>query len=281
MNSIERAMERLQKLNIAYKQDGAITPSMANNKTNVTQFASKSEAKLQLDFKSLAQEGYLTPNTMRGDMAEAYRLLKRPVLMNAKGKDDMQIKYGNLILITSALPGEGKTFTAFNMTMSIALERNNTVLLVDSDLTRHSLTSLVGLNDAPGLTDVLLDPQIDLGDIIVSTNVPQFKLIPAGHPHSDATELLASKKMHAIACELSARYSDRIVLFDAPPLLPTSQAIILTTLMGQILVVVEEGKNSKAIIQEAVSLLDENKIIGMVLNRCHRLFGSKHYGGYY
>ncbi|HJW28048.1 MAG TPA: hypothetical protein VJ508_02235, partial [Saprospiraceae bacterium] len=154
MNSIERAMERFQEVNIAYKQDGAIAPSIANNKTSVVQFVPDSKPNFQLDFKSLARKGYLTPNTTHGDMAEAYRILKRPVLMNVKSNDSIQVKHSNLILITSALPGEGKTFTAFNLAMSIAFERDNTVLLVDTDLTRHSLTNLLGLNNAPGLTDV-------------------------------------------------------------------------------------------------------------------------------
>jgi exopolysaccharide/PEP-CTERM locus tyrosine autokinase len=255
--------------------------NFSKNQSTKLQFAPEIKAELQLNFKALALAGYLTPNTMQGDLAEEYRFLKRPLLMNASSKQDEQLKYGNLIAITSALPGEGKTFTSFNLAMSIALERDNTVLLIDSDLTKRSLTGLVGLNAALGLTDVLLNPQIDLRDIIVSTNVPKLKFIPAGRTHPDATELLASEQMHAMTCELSARYSDRIVLFDAPPLLTTGQAMILTALMGQILVVVEEGKTPQPVIQEAVSLLDEDKVIGMVLNRCHRLFGSKRYGGYY
>ncbi|NTX00111.1 MAG: AAA family ATPase [Geobacteraceae bacterium] len=238
------------------------------------------KAKLQLNFKALARAGYLTPNTMQGDLAEEYRLLKRPLLMNASGKQDEQIKYGNLIVITSALPGEGKTFTALNLAMSIALERDSTVLLIDSDLTKRSLTGIVGLNDALGLTDVLLNPQLGLHKVIVDTNVPKLRLIPVGQIHRDATELLASEQMRAMTHELSGRYSNRIVLFDAPPLLSTSQTIVLTNLMGQILVVVEEGKTLQPVIQEAVSLLDEDKVIGMVLNRHHRLFGSKYYGYY-
>jgi protein-tyrosine kinase len=279
VNSIQRAMERLnQKVGSAYKPDVATPLSMADGKASTKpQSTPEIKAKHQLNFKALARAGYLTPNTMQGDLAEEYRLLKRPVLMNANGRQDAQLKYGNLILITSALPREGKTFTSFNLAMSITLERDNTVLLIDSDLTKRSLTGLVGLNDALGLTDVLLNPQLDLRDVIVSTNVPKLSLIPAGQTHRDATELLASEQMQAMACELSARYSDRIVLFDAPPLLVTSQTIVLTTLMGQILVVVEEGKTLQHVIQEAVSLLDEDKVIGMVLNRCRRSSGSKYY----
>lgn len=235
------------------------------------------QAAVQINFAALALDGYLTPDTMRGELAEEYRLLKRPLLTTANGLNDPTLRYGNPILITSALPGEGKTFTAFNLAMSIALELDKTVLLVDSDITRHSLTGLAGLNDTLGLTDVLLDEHLDLADVILSSNVPKLKLIPAGRTHRDATELLASKRMQTMVRELSERYNDRIVLFDAPPLLTTSQAIVLTNLMGKILVVVEEGKTPQHIIQEAVSLLGKNKAIGMVLNRCVHLFTRNYY----
>ena len=160
MNSIEKAMERLNwERGIASGRDVVTPLSMADSKVSTKpQFAPESKAKLQLNFKALAGAGYLTPNTMQGDLAEQYRLLKRPLLMNASGRQDAQLKYSNLIVITSALPEEGKTFISLNLAMSIALERDNTVLLIDSDFTRRSLTGLVGLNDALGLTDVLLNP---------------------------------------------------------------------------------------------------------------------------
>jgi exopolysaccharide/PEP-CTERM locus tyrosine autokinase len=280
--TIERAMERLnQNLGIASKRDVVTPRLMADSKKNTKpEVTPEIKVKAQLNFKALARAGYLPPNAMQGDLAEEYRFLKRPLLMNASGNQNEKLKYGNLIVITSALPGEGKTFTSLNLAMSIALAQDNTVLLVDSDLRKRSLTGLVGLNDALGLTDVLLNPQLGLHNVIIDTNFPKLRLIPAGQPYRDATELLASEQMRAVACELSRRYNNRIVLFDAPPLLASSQTIVLTNLMGQILVVVEEGKTLQTVIQEAVSLLDEDKVIGMVLNRSRHLFGSKHYGGY-
>ena len=284
MNIIERAMERLNQENLSIRSDrDKVMPlSEANRKINTQpKFASEIKTTLQLNFKALARANYLTPTTMQCELAESYRLLKLPLLMNVSSKQNSQLKYGNLIVITSALPGEGKTFTSFNLAMSIALERDNTVLLIDCDLMKRSLTSLVGLNGALGLTDVLLNPQINLRDIIISTNVPKLSLIPAGQPSPDTTELLASEKMQALVDELSAYESNHIVLFDAPPLLATSQAVLLTTLVGQILIVVEEGKTPQSAIQEAVSLLDEDKVIGMVLNRSRCLSGSKRYEDYY
>ena len=292
MNSIERAMERLSReQDKAYKREVAIPfPVAAGDKAHTEprssaepRSAPASKTNLELNFEVLAQAGYLTPATMNGDLAEEYRLLKRPLLLNAGARDEEKLEDGNLIAVTSALPNEGKTFTTFNLAMSIAMELDNTVLLVDSDLIRRSLTHLVGLDNALGLTDVLLDLRIDPGDIIVNTNVPKLRLIPAGRTHHHTTELLASEQMQTLTAELSARYNDRIVLFDTPPVLTTSQAGVLAALMGQILLVVEEGKTSQYAIEDAIERLDvaEDKVIGMVLNRCRHSFGKEVYGDYH
>lgn len=298
MNSIERAMERLNReQDKAYKREIAIPfPVAAGDKAYIesrsntesrssteSQSATASKATIELNFEVLAQAGYLIPATMHGDLAEEYRLLKRPLLLNASVRDEEKLEDGNLIAVTSALPNEGKTFTAFNLAMSIAMELDNTVLLVDSDLIRRSLTQLVGLDNALGLTDVLLNPQINPGDIIVNTNVPKLRLIPAGRAHRHTTELLASEQMQILTAELSARYDDRMVLFDTPPVLTTSQAGVLTALMGQILMVVEEGTTPQYAIEDAIERLDvaEDKVIGMVLNRCRHSFGKEIHGDYY
>jgi exopolysaccharide/PEP-CTERM locus tyrosine autokinase len=238
-------------------------------------------SELRLDFKVLSESGFLTPDTMSCPLAEEYRHLKRPLLTNAIGRGEVPIDGANLIAITSSLPGQGKTFTAFNLAMSIAMERDVAVLLVDADLIGSGLTRRVKLQGRPGLTDLLLEPQIRLHDVIVNTNVPNFRILPAGRHFRDVTELLASERMRDITTELSARYRDRVVLFDAPPLLATSQAMVVTTLTGQVLVVVEEGKTPQRAIQQAISLLDENKIIGMVLNNCLRSSKKRYYESYY
>ncbi|MFO1431832.1 MAG: XrtA-associated tyrosine autokinase [Candidatus Competibacteraceae bacterium] len=286
MNSIERAMERLNReQDKVYKREIAIPfPVPVGDKAGPEpRAASAKKTSLELNFRALARAGYLTPATMHGDLAEEYRLLKRPLLLNANAEGNEKLEYGNLIAVTSALPNEGKTFTAFNLAMSIAMELDKTVLLVDSDLIRRSLTHLVGLDKALGLTDVLLDPHLDLGDVIVNTNIPKLRLIPAGRTHRHTTELLASEQMQILTAELSARYDDRIVLFDTPPVLTTSQASVLAALMGQILMVVAEGKTSQYAIEDAIERLDvdEDKVIGMVLNRCRHSSSRDVYGDYY
>jgi exopolysaccharide/PEP-CTERM locus tyrosine autokinase len=234
-----------------------------------------------LDFAGLRRIGYLTPDAVESRLAEELRILKRPVLLNAFGKTPVPIDRSNLIVVTSALPNEGKTFTSINLAMSIAQERDSTVLLIDGDLIERSITRFFGLTEVEGLTDVLLNYEKDLSLVIGRTNVPKLRIIPAGRGHPEATELLASEQMERIANELSARYPDRVVIFDAPPLLATSQAVVLTKLVGQILVVVEEGRTTQPILQEALDLLDPDKVVGMALNKCRSARAWSHYGGYY
>jgi len=145
---------------------------------------------------------------------------------------------------------------------------------------KASLSRMLGLEGNLGLVDLLVNPELELSDLIVSTDIPRLKILPAGRPNVHSTELLASDNMKALAKELAAQYSDRVLLYDAPPLLATSQAKVLTNLMGQILLVVEVGKTPQELVVESATQLDKNKIIGVVLNKSRR-FSRSYYGGYY
>lgn len=282
MNIIETAMARLkQQRDSEFSPDVATPlPMLAEKAGAKLHIANQAKAEFKINLTKLKRLGYLTPDTMQSAFAEEYRLLKRPLLMNANAQIEEEVENKNIIGVTSALPEEGKTFTALNIAMSIAMELNTTALLIDGDLIKHSLSHLIEMDKLPGLIDVLHNPSMDLHHIILNTNIPNLRLIPAGHLATNATELIASQRMQDIVCELSTRYSDRIVIFDTPPLLATSQAVVLAGLMGQILMVVEEGKTQQHSIQEAVSLLDKNKIIGMVLNKCQRRSSDKYYHTY-
>lgn len=234
-----------------------------------------------LDYASLERRGFLTPNLVHRKIADEYRAIKRPLLANVVGKSGEKIENGNVIMVVSALPSEGKTFTSFNLAISIAMEKNNTVLLVDSDIIKPSLSEMLGLQDYPGLTDVLLNPGIGLADVIVKTNVPKLNVIPAGSNHMHSTELLASLEMERVANEIAQRYTDRIIIFDAPPVLVTTEAPVLTRLAGQILVVVEAGRTEQNLVKEAVEQLDNTKVIGMVLNKSRVAQAESHYGSGY
>lgn len=234
-----------------------------------------------LDFADLKLKGFLTPGSMQSRTAEEYRIVKRLLLMSAFGKGATQIERGNAIAVTSALEGEGKTFTSLNLAISIAQEQDSTVLLIDTDLSRRTLSKLFHAGEAKGITDLLADPTMELGEVIGKTNIDKLRFIPAGSVKLNAAELLASEQMELVVRELVNRYEDRIILFDSTPLLATSQAIVMTHLVGQVLMIVHEGRTPQAALQEAIALIDDDILVGMVLNRCSGVKGSSTYGGYY
>ncbi len=239
---------------------------------------------VKLDMAYLKHQGLLTPDMPRSTLAEEYRMIKRPLLINAFGEGATIVENGNLIMVTSALPGEGKTFTAINLAMSVAMEMDRTVLLVDADIARPALTQHFGFVEELGLTDLLVEESVDFTDVLVRTDVPKLTILPAGTRHHNATELLASEYMRRLAAELSRRYPDRVVIFDTPPLLATSQASVLARLVGQVVVVVESGRAPRHLVKEALARIDATEIVGLLLNKTGQEFGSDYYyygyGGY-
>jgi Mrp family chromosome partitioning ATPase len=164
-----------------------------------------------LDYRHLKKGGYLTPSEHYTALAEEYRLIKRHILANAFGKGAAPVDKGNLVVITSSLSGEGKTYTSINLAMSMAMEMDSTVLLVDGDILKAEMSRDLGIEDQPGLME-LLKPQghkYQVSDVILSTDLPKLKIIPAGRLQVNSTELLASERMRQITEELSKRYENR------------------------------------------------------------------------
>jgi protein-tyrosine kinase len=233
---------------------------------------------LSINWASMQERGMLTPEMARSQMAEEYRIIKRPLLMNAFPDGDNGIEHANLILVTSSVPGEGKTFTAANLALSIAMEREKWVLLVDADVAKPSVSKLLGIKPQAGLIDMLVGSGLTLSDTIIKTDIPNFSILPAGALHQHSTELLASDAMKRLVKELSDRYPDRIVIFDSPPLLAATQAPVLANLVGQVVLVVESEVTPQYIIQESISKLESCKVLGCVLNKVKKGFGFTYYG---
>jgi len=242
----------------------------------------ESKQVLAIDKTSLAERGYLIDTGERKNIKEEFRQIKRKLLNNAFGKASKTLNNSNLIMVSSAKPNEGKTFVSINLALSIALEQDKTVLLIDADVLRPSLYRELGLEQTSGLIEYLLDRNVQASDVIYNTNIDNLKLIPAGKPHHLSNELLASEKMATLAKELATRYPDRIVIFDCPPLIGVSETLVLANLMGQALVVVEESKTSIANIKAATENLNEDLALGLVLNKAIRshkdLYGYYGYG---
>ena len=282
MNSIEKAVKRLMSGSRAEDNKAVGQASVAmENFQPYDPHLDSGNAVCHIAVEKLKDFGFLTPDSPDQKLAEEYRTLKRPLLVNAFNTGAGKVEYSNSVMITSAIEGEGKTYTAFNLAISMSMERNNTVLLIDSDVIKGSLSKLLGLENRHGLVDLLANPELNLSDVIVSTDIPRLKVLPAGRPNIHSTEFLASSEMKRLADEMSRRYPDRIILFDAPPLLATSQAKVLTSVAGQILMVVEAGMTPQELVKDSISQLDSNKIIGVVLNKSRTSPGKNYYGGYY
>jgi len=235
---------------------------------------------IQLDLDALSASGIVSPHAPRTQVADQYRVVKRPLIKNAMGKGASMVDNGNLIMITSALPGEGKSFTAINLAMSIAMEMDNTVMLVDADVARPSVMRMLGLPSSPGLLDIVVDESMDLSSVLLKTNVDKLTILPSGTPHPRATELLASDAMARLLNDMAARYADRIIIFDSPPLLLTTESRVLATHMGQIVMVVHAGKTLQAEVKQALSTIDACPVKLMLLNKTSHLFKDSFRYGY-
>jgi exopolysaccharide/PEP-CTERM locus tyrosine autokinase len=233
---------------------------------------------IDIDFLRLKARGFVTPDAGASQIAEEFRVIKRPIIRNAVGR--AAVKHGNLIMVTSALPSEGKTFTSLNLALSIATEIDSTVLLVDGDVAHPSIPEIIGAPHGPGLLDLLTRDDLDFADALVKTNIEKLSLLPAGTRHRRSTELLASEQMASLLREIASRYRDRIVIFDSPPLLATTEARVLATNMGQIVMVVAADATSQHAVTQALSTIDGCEVVLMVLNKASRTDVGTYYGYY-
>lgn len=253
-------------------------PADASDSILPADAAGGASRKVHIDLARLAAAGYLTPEAPRARIADEFRVVKRPLLEQI-GRTSGQIGW-NLLMVSSALPGEGKTFVSINLAMSLAMELDKTVLLVDADVARPAVLSRLGLPQSSGLMDLLTDPAVGVADVMLRTNVPKLSILPAGRPHARATELLASESMQRLLAELSTRYSDRILVFDAPPLLPSTESRVLASQVGQVVLVVEANHTSQRTLEQALATVEQCPTVWPLLNKVSRSeVGSYH--GYY
>jgi exopolysaccharide/PEP-CTERM locus tyrosine autokinase len=297
MSIIEKALNKAkdegQKLNNAtdfYSDCGKNADAKSNsldNKPIVTVNPTLGTKKEQLpvnkeitdiDWTRLAELGFVAPGDSNTQAIEEYRNIKRPLVSNAFGKGSEGIARANLILITSSLPGEGKTFTAINLALSIANERDRQVLLIDADVARPSVSKVLGIKSSPGLIDYLDGQDVTFSDIALNTSMPGFRVIPAGKLHKHSTELLSSNRMALFVEELSRRYPDRLVIFDSPPLLAATQGEILAKLVGQVVLVIEAEKTMQSVVMESVDKLASCDVVLAVFNKTKRNMDAGYYG---
>jgi len=240
-----------------------------------------SDQTLRLHLEGLRARGMVMPTGAPTQASQEFRIIKRPLLANAFGRNGQPpARNGKRIMVTSAFPGEGKSFCAINLAMSIAAERDHGVILVDADVARPSIPQELGVEVDIGLMDWLTDGSRDISRLVRSTNIDTLSLLPAGRPNEHATELLASEAMGRLLEQLSQRYPDCILIFDSPPLLVTTEARVLASYMGQIVMVVEAGKTPRSAVSEALETIGSHEIIGLVLNKADKIETSGYYQGY-
>lgn len=230
---------------------------------------SKTKETIFIDEEHLQSQGMVCVrnNGRKYRVNDEFRAIKHKLVNNAFGPGAASQKNGNLIMISSATANEGKTFCSINLALMLSLEKNKSVLLVDADVLNPSVNKTLKAENRPGLIDYLTGDVSNVESIIYNTSIPNLRLMPSGESHHLSYELLASDKMLDFAQELANRYSDRIVLFDCPPLLGVIETISLSKLVGQVVVVVEHNKTKMSSIKEAVSQLDSRLAIGFVVNK--------------
>lgn len=210
--------------------------------------------------------------------ANYYRQIKRPILEKAFTPGEPP--ESRLVLLTSALPGDGKTFTSINLAFSMARERDSSVLLIDADIPKPNVSRILGLQSDSGILDALVDETLDPDSLVLRTDVPGLEVLPSGAPVENASELLTSARMKQIALRLCSANPRRLVLLDAPPLLLSSEARALLTVPGQVVLVVRAGKTPRHAVRDAVDLVEEDRLTGLVLNEGRGGLSDGYYYGY-
>jgi protein-tyrosine kinase len=285
MSLVEQAMARMRhstgddKLE---KTDALPPPSSAPTVTQSVSEPPQNTKRLTVDINSLRAGGYLPEEGKDREFADHYRQIKRPLIQKAFASDAAgAIADPRLIMVTSGLPGDGKTFTSINLAFSMARERDVSVLLVDTDLLKPHVSKIFGVKEEPGLTDALVDDTLSIESLIVATSVRGLSILPAGTPAEGITELLHSNRMRHIAKSLLAQNPRRIVLLDSPPLLITSEGPALASIAGQIVLVVRAGQTPRRAVQDAIGLIDSERAGGIVLNEARvGVMQGYYYGSY-
>jgi len=234
---------------------------------------------LVLDRGRLAGFGIAIPSAARSRTVEEFRLIKRNLVGAWSQKDLMADRRASrLIMVTSARPGEGKTFTALNLALAFASERSVKALLVDVD-TQHSTTpEILGIERNKGIVDVLAG-NLELPEVLIQTNIPNLMILPAGRGGPHVPELLSSPEMGALLDEMTQRLPDHYLIIDTPPCMASSDAAALAPLVGQIVFVVEANNTQQGEIEAALSTLSTCPRISLLLNKSDSL-ATEHFGSY-
>ena len=236
----------------------------------------------RINRKHLREQAMIVPEGSVTGLMEEFRIIKRQLLLQAA-----DLRRGGMgpaaqrVLICSPLPGEGKTYSAVNLALAIAAEKECEVVLVDADFAKPSVLSTLGLPGGPGLMDALTDPAIDVADCVLGTDIAGLWVLPAGDATNSDTEFLATTRARQVFDRLVQGAPNRIVLFDSPPALAASPAQELAKYVGQAVVVARADSTGQGALEDAISLLSACPNIQLLLNAVHFSPSGRRFGSYY
>ncbi|MES2158792.1 MAG: AAA family ATPase [Pseudomonadota bacterium] len=229
-----------------------------------------------IDRIKLAEAGFLRPDGAVTAMSEEFRMLKRDLLAQLAGNDR-----GNRILLCSPHSGDGKTFCAINLALSLAAEKDREILLVDADFGKPGIPQALGLESGPGLMDALADPTIAIEECIIRTDLPSLSVLPAGQRSNADTEYLSSARTEQLLRRLTDGRPERIIIFDSPPLLAASPAAVLASHVAIALLVVRADDTAESALREAAGMLKGGAQVQLLLNAVRFNGGGRRFGSYY
>ncbi len=238
--------------------------------------------RVEIDLDALSARGFVGVLEPNSELASDFRRIKRPLLLAMQRAETLgtQNNPSNLVVITSALPAEGKTFVSIHLAMSIASEMDRHVLLVDGDPAKADVCRMLGIEPTRGFTDVLAEGGHHVDDAVLRTNLTDLAILPSGPRLANTDELFASQLAKRVTRHLAESDPSRVVLIDGPPLLASTEAAALARLAGNVVVVVEADRTPQASVTEALALLEGCEGVSLVLNKVTRRASDRHGYGY-
>jgi len=241
--------------------------------------ATHSGPELILDRGRLASYGITMPSSARSRTVEEFRLVKRNLMTQfSQGDANGDQRSSRLIMVTSARPGEGKTFISLNLALAFASERDVKALLVDIDTQHSALQTILGISSELGIVDVLAGHR-ELSEMLIQTNIPNLMVLPSGRGGPHVPELFSSNKMAVLMDEMTRRFADRYIIVDTPPCMASTDAAALAPLVGQIVFIVEAHHTQEVEIEASLSMLSACPRISLLLNKTDAAAGE-HFGSY-
>lgn len=236
---------------------------------------------VSIDPARLRELGMIHPGDRRSRLAEEMRLLKRRLIQKMNPLEADAQGRTNLVMVTSAVPGEGKSFISLNLALSFVADEHFDVLLIDADAMRPSILRMLGLPPSRGLSDLLMEPGLDPSEVLLRDTRMRLTILPSGGEVPSATDLYASPNMKELVTRLARSQRNRIVILDAPPVLATTEPVVLSHIVDQVLLVVEANRTAQSRVQHALDLLEPCDNVNLILNKSAVTKTSENFGSYY